>query len=72
MAKSSSHVVVETLNAAGMVRNRRLAKAHRGRWYGRLPVEAGVQVRLVRSRVRQGGPVVRLVEVVFSLRLEER
>ena len=27
MAKSSSHVVVETLNAAGMVRNRRLSRA---------------------------------------------
>ena len=72
MAKSSSHVVVKTLNAAGMVRNPRLSRAHRGRWYGQLPDEAGVKVRLVRSRVRPGGPVVRLVEVVRSLRLAER
>ena len=72
MAKACGRVVVETLNVAGMVRNRRLARAHSGRWYGRLPVEAGVQVRLVRSRVREGGPVVRLVEVMCSLRIEER
>ena len=72
MAKSSSRVVVETLNVAGMLHNRRLARANRECWYGRLPVEAGVRVRLVRSRVRQGGPVVRLVEVVCSLRIEER
>ena len=48
MAKSSSRVVVETLNVAGMLHNRRLARANRGRRYGRPPAEAGVQVRLVR------------------------
>ena len=41
MAKSSSRVVVETLNLSGMVRNRRLARAsvlskleYKCAWYG--------------------------------------
>ena len=65
MAKSSSRVVVETLLPV-----RHGPQPATGQ--GQRPVEAGVQVRLVRSRVREGGPVVGLVEVVRSLRMEER
>ena len=41
-------------------------------WHGWVPGQAGVQVRLVWCRVPEGGPVVRLVEAVRTLRLEER
>ena len=66
IAKSAGRVVVETLNVAGMMMNRR--------WPGPLPMlgQAGVQMRLVRRGVREGGPVVRIVEAVLPLRLEER
>ena len=71
IAKCAGRVVVETLNVSGMLRNRRLARVHRRRRNGRIPGQAGVQVRLVRRRVHQGGPVVRVVEAVLPLRLEE-
>ena len=63
IAKSGGRVVVETLNVSGMMRNRRLERAIADAGMsGFLLVEAGVQVRLVRSRVREGGPVVCVVE----------
>ena len=72
IAKSAGHVVVETLNVSGMLRNRRLARAitdagmpgfltkleYKCAWYG--------------ARVRYGVPVVCVVEAVRSLWLEER
>ena len=72
IAKSAGRVVVETLNVSGMIRNRRLARGAFRCWHVRLPIEAGVQVRVVRHGVREGGPVVRLVEAVRALWLEER
>ena len=72
IAKSCRRVVVETLNVSGMMRNRRLAPSDCRRWDVWFPDQAGVQVRLGWRRVREGGPVVRVVEVVRSLRLEER
>ena len=70
IAKSAGRVVVETLNVAGMVRNRRLSRAISDAGMAGF-LEAGVQVPLVRSGVHPGGSVVRIIEAVFSLWLAE-
>ena len=78
IAKSAGRVVVETLNVAGIMMNRRLARAIADAGMSsflakvELPGEAGVQVPLVRRGVREGGPVVRVTKAVLTLRLEER
>ena len=72
IAKPCGRVVVETLNVSGMIRNPAAVQSHCRRWNVWLPVEAGLQVRLVRNRVREGGPVVCVVEAVRTLRLEKR
>ena len=64
--------VVETLNVSGMLRNRRLAKAIADAEMSRLPEQAGIQVRLVRCEILQGGQVVSIVEAVRSLWLAQR
>ena len=58
IAKSAGTVVVETLNVAGMVRNRRLAKALSGRSSRRVPAGTGMAVREARRPAAQSGAVV--------------
>ncbi len=72
IAKSAGRVAVEMLNVSGMVRNRRLARVIADAGMAGFLAKLGVQVHVVWGRVRKGGPVVCLVEVVRSLRLEER
>ena len=71
IAKPAGRVVIEDLNVSGMMQNRRLARSLADAGYGRVPQQAGVQVRLVRDRVRKGGPVVPVIKAVFQLRDQE-
>ena len=72
IAKSAGHVMAETLNVAGMAKNRRLARAIADAGMSGLPHEAGVQVPVVWSGAREGGPLVCVVQAVRPLWLEER
>ena len=58
IAKSAGRVVVETLNVSGMMRNRSLARAIADAGMSGFLDQAGVQVPVVRRRVREGGPLV--------------
>ena len=71
IAKSAGRVVVETLNVVWDVTEPQAFTGHcRCRDVG-LPDQAGVQVPVVRRRVREGGPLVCIIEAVLPLRLEE-
>ena len=72
IAKSAGRVVVEALNGIRHDAQPEVVQGDRRRGDVGIPLQAGVQVSLVRSGVREDGPLVRVVEALLPLWLEER
>lgn len=71
IAKLASRVV-EALNVAGMIRNRRLARAIADAGMSGFLTKLAYKYGWYGGRVREGGPLVCVVQTVRPLWLEER
>jgi putative transposase len=71
LAGEYATIVVEDLNVAGMVRNRRLARGHQRRRVRGDPPATRVQDRLERRPARDRRPVVSILQDLFGLRRGE-
>ena len=72
IAKSAGRVVVRDTERGWDDDESPLGSGDWRRWDGRVSDQAGIQVRVVWRRAREGGPVVPVVEAVRSLRLAQR
>ena len=71
LAREYGTVVVEDLNVAGMLRNRRLARRIADAGFGEIRRQLGVQDRVERRPARRGRPLVPVLEDLLGLRRGE-
>ena len=72
LVRANDVIVIEDLNVAGMVRNRRLARAISGCRLGRVPPPADLQVPAVRAPPGRHRPLVPLVQDLLGVRAPAR